>query len=184
MAIRERKDQEPVSALALQLAFFKRERQRFEVLVPNAYIDKWLECDIIGVRRSGYVDEVEVKISKSDFLADFKKQVWLREEDPGAELMVHRGHGGTIWGALKHDQLKSANGPINYFWFLAPKGVLVAADMPEHAGLMEYDPAWGHISVVKQAPLLHKRKADCAFRYHVVRNMPWRVWEYMSGKRS
>src|SRR5688572_4816975 len=38
----------------------------------NVYVHEW-EADSFSVTSTGYVYEIEVKISRSDFLADFKK---------------------------------------------------------------------------------------------------------------
>ncbi len=41
---------------------------------PNRTYDELHECDILKVTLSGYATEYEIKISKSDFKADFKKK--------------------------------------------------------------------------------------------------------------
>lgn len=38
----------------------------------NVYVYDW-ECDSFSVTSTGYVYEIEVKVSRSDFMADFKK---------------------------------------------------------------------------------------------------------------
>ncbi len=38
----------------------------------NSYIFGW-ESDYFGISKSGYIYEIELKISRSDFKADFKK---------------------------------------------------------------------------------------------------------------
>lgn len=49
---------------------------RQNIIVPNLSwgFDGMHECDLFVVRKSGISIEVEIKISKSDLLADFKKQ--------------------------------------------------------------------------------------------------------------
>ncbi len=45
----------------------------FEYKLNNSFIYDW-ECDFFGISKTGYAYEVEVKISRSDFFADFKKE--------------------------------------------------------------------------------------------------------------
>jgi len=51
---------------------------RQHIIVPNCYINFGTkadhECDLIVIKRSGYAIEIEIKMSKSDFMADFKKK--------------------------------------------------------------------------------------------------------------
>ena len=44
-----------------------------EDFAVNMYL-KQFESDFITITKAGYMHEIEVKISKSDFLADFDKQ--------------------------------------------------------------------------------------------------------------
>lgn len=44
--------------------------RRSNLVFPNIYIGSW-EADILEITKSGYTYEYEVKISKSDFKADF-----------------------------------------------------------------------------------------------------------------
>ena len=41
-------------------------------IVPNSGVFGW-EADMISCTRAGYINEWEIKISRSDFLADMKK---------------------------------------------------------------------------------------------------------------
>lgn len=50
---------------------FKR-NTTLEYLLENTYIFAW-ESDIFGISKSGYINEIEVKTSRSDFQADFNK---------------------------------------------------------------------------------------------------------------
>ncbi len=44
------------------------------VIVPNYYIQCGYECDLVIMSKAGYVTEVEIKVSKSDLVADLKKK--------------------------------------------------------------------------------------------------------------
>jgi len=53
---------------------------RYEMLLPNVYVKNSCEMDLLGVRKSGFIDEIEIKMSKSDFNADFKKTSLVETE--------------------------------------------------------------------------------------------------------
>lgn len=95
------------------------------------------EADILAITKSMIVTEVEVKISVSDYKADFKK--------------TH-----------KHDRLKN---PVNdgwrctpsRFYYACPSGLI--QEVPEYAGLLWVNDK-GAVECVKGAPRLHKQKAS------------------------
>ncbi|MEM0550382.1 MULTISPECIES: hypothetical protein [Aeromonas] len=181
MAMIKRKPEIDMTAKNLQIAFYQAHKDRFELLVANVVIKRWLECDLIGVRRNGQVEEVEIKLSRSDFKADFDKIVPMKAGQPGAQT-IQEGH-LTLAQAKKHDLLASGLSPINFFWFMAPKGLLSADDIPAHAGLIEVTRT-GSLQVTVVAPLLHKHKADDTFRVNCLRQQCWRVWDFVMGRRE
>ncbi|HDX8426105.1 hypothetical protein ACEUAI_20860 [Aeromonas veronii] len=181
MVFVRRKPQIEMNALNLQLAFYQSEHARYELLVANVHIKGWLECDLIGIRKNAQVDEVEIKLSRSDFKADFSKTVAMEKGQLGA-VEVQEGH-LTFWQGKKHDLLAAGLSPVNRFWFMAPLDLLSVDELPEHAGLIEVTKT-GSLRITKLAPLLHKRKADDSFRYNCLRQQGWRVWDYMTGTRK
>ena len=42
-------------------------QRRYELMVPNVFILPDSEADLFAIRRSGFCDEFEVKISRPDF---------------------------------------------------------------------------------------------------------------------
>ena len=94
----------------------------------NIYLYDSFEADVVSVDRHDRVHEVEIKMSRSDFLADFKKEG-------------------------KHH--KTSNGYMaNFFYFACPAGLVDKEDIPEYAGLIWVDDrlrAW----IRKPAPELH-----------------------------
>ena len=95
------------------------------------------EADMLMVRRSGYVEEFEIKISRSDFLADRKKM-------------------------RKHQRLQEPNGWVtpNKFSYVVPEDMIKIEEVPDYAGLFYWCPKWGTISMVKSPKFLHKDKHD------------------------
>lgn len=69
---------ENLSYLEIELAIADYYNTRQHIIVPNCYINYGTsadhECDLIIIKRSGYAEEIEIKMSKSDLKADFKKK--------------------------------------------------------------------------------------------------------------
>lgn len=152
--------------------------QRYEIVAPNIYLDwKFNEMDIFGLRRSGYVDEVEIKLSKSDFNADFKKTVHIKSQ---CRCIVSESYSyGGHFKKLKHEALQDGQPHCNYFSFLLPDELVDKCEIPDYAGLyvFKYDRnGRGYVSEVKAARLLHKRKLSEQLKYEVGRKMAYRYW--------
>jgi len=115
-----------------------------DIIIPNFYLG-WYEMDVCKIMKSGYIVEYEIKISRSDFFADFKK-------DNGA----------------KHKKLQTNESHCNRFFFVVPNGLLKPEEVPPYAGLIEYTDsnsasywaAGGSTDITKPAPLIHKVKRD------------------------
>jgi hypothetical protein len=64
----------PIKTIEIEVAISKYFGVRQHIIVPNI---SWgfttHECDLFIIKKSGVAVEVEIKISKSDLLADFKK---------------------------------------------------------------------------------------------------------------
>lgn len=97
----------------------------------NVFMYQW-ECDFWCMSKSGYAKEIEIKISRSDFKADFKKQ-------------------------RKHLLLSSAKGSPNKFYYACPSGLLLLSEVPKYAGLIYWDEISG-CKIIKEAPYIHKSK--------------------------
>jgi len=113
------------------------------LVFPNIYLGSW-EADILEVTKAGYTYEYEVKISKSDFKADFTK---CKKKGKGSEL--------------KSDHIKCGK-RTTHFYYLCPDGLLSVEEIPEYAGLIyakKYDNlATITFRVMKPSPKLNKTK--------------------------
>lgn len=161
----------------IQLGFYRHTFQRYEMVAPNIYLDwQFNEMDLMGLRRSGYIDEVEIKTSKSDFLADFRKTVDIRSEG----VCLAPGHNYTgHFKKLKHEALPEGLPHCNYFSFLMPEEIAEKCDIPDYAGLYVCRLTRDNVVLVrekKKAPLLHKRKISDRMKYEVARKMAYRYW--------
>ena len=108
-------------------------------LINNAYIFEW-ESDFFSVSESGYVYEIEIKVTRGDFKDDFNK-------------------------TAKHLLLSEANTSTNNikrpnkFFYACPKGLLNTIEIPDYAGLIEIISPDEMAIVVKEAPFLHRENS-------------------------
>lgn len=162
----------------LTLAFHQAYIQRYEIAVPNTHIGDH-EWDICAVRkRSYFVDEVEIKISRSDFLADFKKSGYHKVPlpNPNRSEFDYRS-------VYKHEKTCCGERLCNYFWFLMPEELAEQCidDIPDYAGLLvgyDYNGVT-KIKELKSAPRLHNRKPNKSgdFLYRLARKGLYRYWD-------
>ena len=76
MTVRKRTPKEkPITTIEMEVAISNKFGFRTNIIVPNVSwgLHGMHECDIFIIKSSGYCIEVEIKRSKSDLLADFKK---------------------------------------------------------------------------------------------------------------
>lgn len=93
------------------------------------------ECDVLSLNKSGYLTEFEVKVSRSDFLAEKRKvRKWM--------LM---------------DAKEEWTCP-NYFCYVCPSGLFTVDEIPDYAGLITISD--NELTVVKSPKMIHKQKKD------------------------
>lgn len=113
-------------------------------LMPNVKLGQF-ERDLIRVTRAGYVVEFEIKLSRSDYLADFRKKFWgsrsTKHEELASGDYTHR----QSWRRFQPKQ----------FYFVCPK-IVEPDEIPEHAGLIFATPHKHGIdvTVMREAPKL------------------------------
>jgi hypothetical protein len=95
------------------------------------------EMDVASISKSGLIHEFEVKISRSDFLADKRKK-----------------------GKFSYYENAKSNpfGCPNYFYYVCPAGLIKAAEVPLFAGLYYYEN--GEIVFIKGPKRLHATPSD------------------------
>jgi len=117
---------------ALKIKFLNHKYQ-----INNVYIYAW-ESDFFTVSESGYIYEIEIKVTRSDFKDDFNKldkHTLLENKQPVSDLKRP-----------------------NKFYYAAPRNLLATYMIPEYAGLIEIDPDTLSATIAKEAPFLHKEK--------------------------
>lgn len=133
-----------------------------DYILNNVFIFDW-ESDLFAITKSEYSIEIEVKISRADFRADFKKKKheWIESLMNGNAYFQHerRDFGGSNnscsvgWKDLKQSI-------PNKFYFACPDGLISPEEVPSYAGLIHCGKNSYDYEVVKKAPILHRNKID------------------------
>ena len=132
-----RKKSEPIiwteQTMRNHLQYF-RSNPRY--LLHNLYVFGW-ESDLLFLSKSGIWTELEIKVSRSDFLADLK----------------YKTEKHSIL-ADKENRMKP-----NRFYYAVPEGLVLQDEVPDYAGLLWILDSGCHSTVaVKPAPSLHNHK--------------------------
>lgn len=103
----------------------------YDIVLPGFFYGS-NECDVFRINESDFVFEYEIKISRSDFFADFKKE-------------------------KKHERLRiAADNTPNRFFYVCPENLIKVEEVPVYAGLIYFsDPSF---IIMKSAKLIHKNK--------------------------
>jgi len=147
----------------MQLAFYQHTWERYELVCPNIFVTQNSEMDLCGIRKgSKYLDEIEIKITETDFKADFRKVLMINHQRQN-----------------KHEKIKNGEAVCNYFSFLIPEGTLNYELIPEYAGLyIASIDSTGvcRIKEVKKAKRLHNNVISVERRYKLAKKMAYRFW--------
>jgi len=139
------------------------------VMMPNYTPSGWFECDLIEVTAAGYFKEYEIKVSRSDFFADKKKQRYVYRT-----RQMYRCERTHI---TKHELIENRDAycPSN-FYYVTPEDMLKESEIPKWAGWItvkvnqkQYGDFGYYLSckTIKNAPRLHSVKMKSASRSNV-----------------
>jgi hypothetical protein len=92
------------------------------------------EHDVLSILKSGLIAEYEVKVSRSDFIADAKKDKW------------------------KHHELEIFDNLPNYFYYACPIGLISTEEIPNYSGLVYVSK--NGVEVVKRPKKIHSIKHE------------------------
>lgn len=158
--------------------------QPCDIVLPNVFMLGWrFESDGVVVKKSGFWSEFEMKNSRADLLADLRKLATRRVNEQG-----------EIVDVTKHDIL--ANGPSvlrdrqavvvpipKHFWFVTIQGLADPEELPQHAGLVEYDGR--SFRTLKPAPVIkHARKISDNQLRTLASKASHRLFAYARRSRS
>lgn len=130
--------------------------KHIDICLPNYYYDGF-EADVFRLTSKGQIVEYEIKLTKADFWADFKKSY----KNSKKELVV------------KHDSLKNGL-RCNRFSFVVPSGLIDISDIPDYCGLI-YVEENGLLKTIKNARLLHKESVNDSFYKYLSSKLYWRL---------
>mgnify|MGYP001573654621 CR=1 FL=1 len=135
-------------------------------ICPNSGVFGW-EADLVSFTNSFFGNEYEIKITKSNFRQDKKKQ---------------RKH----WELQKSKQTgpsyKNTPGPV-YFWYCCPAELAaeIKLEIPEYAGLLAV--RVNFVEVIKRAPRLHKEPISQQQYDFILRGLMFRYWKQRNKNR-
>jgi hypothetical protein len=119
------------------------------------------EADLLRITDRRQVHEIEIKISRSDFLADRRKTKNLKLDKRWADIYARRGR-------LPH-----------YFWYAVLADVASSEELPDHAGLIVVEGS--EAKVLRPAKRIHKEAlSDRVFEY-ALRGQRLRYWQERDG---
>lgn len=117
--------------------------QNSRYAVPNIYVFRYdWETDFFVQKENGYSYEFEIKISRSDFFADFKKTT--------KHEILKTGKASPKSEFEKERQILRPN----RMFYVTPFDLIKPEEVPQYAGLMYASQSY--IKTVKNAPLIHK----------------------------
>lgn len=139
--------------------------KQWKFACKNSFALGEFEADLLTVTRAHYLHEFEIKRTRADYFADFKKGMTSKQKKESEKSEMGRKHKGLKKGDLW-------NCP-NYFWFVVPYGLIDPSEVPAHCGLI-----WilesGNIHEKVSAPKLHKNKADNRVLLNMLRTLTFR----------
>lgn len=174
----------------------------------NAYVFRW-ESDFFCLAKSGYSYEIEVKVSRSDYFADFSKKRKHRILKRKGKYHVNRDFVcfdpteklvQIAWKNYDYEQfdtyrysrpysnisiVKISEVRPNKFIYAVPAGLITPDEVPDYAGLI-YSHFEGErfkgIEIVKNPPALHREKKD--FTKILLKKYYWAYLNSLDQKRA
>lgn len=130
---------------------------RYMVSNVFAFDQYYKETDFLLVKDNGFIFDIEIKVSRSDFKADFKKKKHyiLKNGFITLDYDYYRQEESGLVSYKKNCPI-----PIktpNRFYFCVPENLISVEEVPDYAGLF-YVYEDGRIKKIKEAKLLHKEK--------------------------
>lgn len=141
--------------------------------VDGLFVFGW-ESDKLIWTKAGYIYEFEVKISRADYMNDFRHKVEkhlllnsalpdgrqeVRQQDLFGNLLQQKR---KRYPEITIEQARQRMKPVgkrmpNYFYYAVPDGMLEADEVPPYAGLIYIHEENG-LTIVREAPRLHATK--------------------------
>lgn len=135
-----------------------------QMVVPNIFLYRSGESDLVSVSKAGLVSEYEIKISKADFLREFRAKKFKHEKLDGGNKRI-----------LAKSKCFYQDNP-NYYYFAVPCHMqeYVEQRTPGYAGIIIIDN--GRVFIAKKAPRIHSRKITDQQIGRLERGLMIRYW--------
>jgi hypothetical protein len=127
----------------------------FPIFLSNYQGQGMQDADVFGINNNGYVYEYEVKVSRSDFKAEFRHKEYKHNNLKNRDCI--KVYDKWIKGKRTDDKYSLIHIP-NRYYFACSEGLIKLDEIPEYAGLIYIKD--GEITEIKNAPLLHRNKAN------------------------
>jgi len=128
--------------------------RQFPVFLTNAAVGGLHECDVLGINKLNYIYEYEIKRSRADYFADFKKtykHLNLKER--------YSHHIYDVWeNGKKTNKTRLHLNIPNRFIYTCEPNLISVDEIPEYVGLCYIEN--GNLIEIKKPPLLHRIKPD------------------------
>lgn len=135
---------------------------KHQYAVPNLMFGSG-ESDVISITKTGYMHEVEIKISRSDFKADARKSKWKLYKE-------------SIKSGRK---LSSYYNTPNYFWYCFPEGLIEDSEIDPSFGIfhIKEDPKWKvlTLTVKREASRFGKSKVNRKIINQIARSLSFKL---------
>lgn len=145
--------------------FFRIEGRNNKLVAANIFFFGGWESDLLVLKDSGYIYEMEIKLTRSDLKKDREK----------------KGRWDT--GMSKDQCILSGNGPNRFFYLLSEDLYEKCVDIiPPWAGVWLYKPEYGYsLYKHKESQLFHHRKATEADKIKILMPCYWKNFERVKG---
>jgi hypothetical protein len=141
-----------------------------KLIAPNIFLYH-SEADLITVQKSGYVNEVEIKLNKPDLKRDFEK----RKHPYMAKAVTLKNTPGRCASSRYLTYMP------NYFWFAFPHHILGKIDfeIPDYYGLITIRnfgmDVWYPV-IHRRAKIMHKKKVTEKQIAQIARSLMFKLW--------
>jgi hypothetical protein len=169
----------PVREHDIQAVLFKHLywQKKHKWIAPNVDIFSTGEMDLCSITKAGLVHEYEIKLTRSDFLADRKKE----HKHPQLQMVA----AGLMFSVSERSwkpgpDVRRIKAP-NYYSYVVPADMVNANELPPYAGLIYVDltKLWSYgsaFTVVVKPTLLHKTPADDGLKLAIGEKLMYRCW--------
>lgn len=146
--------------------------ERNHIAAINNFHMTYGECDLLTITQAKFAYEFEIKLSKADFRADFKKAQKHKALSTGqpqgywASHHVSKNHAAISW------QIPAR------FYYVTPHDMITHEDIPPYAGwiaLIRHRTRWLAETMVP-APAIHKEKVSDDFIRNVYEKCQRKYW--------